>query len=426
MRQLVQNLLQSKVKKLIAKHKPRIVAVTGSVGKTSTKNAIATVLGGKFHVRASTENYNNEFGVPLAILGLKSPGRSALGWLKVLMHKEADFPQVLVLEFGVDRPGDMKALMDVAPPEVGVVTAVSPVHAEYFGTIEKLAEEKAALVVGLPASGLAVLNADDDRVAAFAAKSPSPVVTYGFRPADVQATEYQLGTREDFSFEPGEEFATTKFHVRTKNGEGDFALKNAIGKQQVSAALAAIAVGEHFGLTHDEMNARLAAYQAPPGRLRPIPGIKGTLILDDSYNAAPASTAAALAALSEFAPAEGRRRIAVLGDMAELGQYSETEHRNIGLQAAGAGVDLLICVGEKSRDMCRGADEAGMASEQVMSFPNSEEAGRWLDRSIRQGDIVLVKGSQSMRMEKVVKEIMAEPLRAPELLVRQYGKWLES
>ncbi len=426
MKQLVQNLLQSKVRKLIQKHKPRIIAVTGSVGKTSTKNAIAMVLSGKFRVRASTENYNNEFGVPLAILGLKSPGRSVRGWLKVLTYQEKDFPEVLVLEFGADRPGDIQKLCELVPPEIGVVTAVSPVHAEHFGTIEKLADEKAALVTHVPENGLVVLNADDDRVAAFASRTSAPVLTYGFRPADLQAIGYEVGVREDFSFDPGEEFSTTHVRVKSRNGEVDLTLKNTLGKAQVSAALAATAVGLHLGLSFDEIFKRLLSYQSPPGRLRPLPGIKGTLVLDDSYNAAPASTSSALSTLQEFSPFEGRRRIAVLGDMAELGQYSEAEHRNVGLQAASGGVDLLLCVGEKARDICRGAAEAGMEAEHVLEFSNAEEAGRWLDRNIKQGDIVLVKGSQSARMEKVVKDIMAEPTRAPELLVRQYGKWLEN
>jgi UDP-N-acetylmuramyl pentapeptide synthase len=426
MKKFFQNLLHSKVKKLIAKHKPRVIAVTGSVGKTSTKNTIATVLSGKFRVRASAENYNNEFGVPLAILGLKSPGRSPFGWLKVLTYQEKDFPEVLVLEFGADHPGDIHALCALVPPDIGVVTAISPVHVEHFGTIEKLAEEKAALVACLPANGLAVLNADDDRVAAFAKRSSAPVLTYGFRPADIQATEFQTAVREDVSFDPGEEFSTIRFHVQTTSEGVDLTLKNTLGRPQVSAALAAAAVGLHLGLSFDEIAARLLTYQSPPGRLRPLAGIKGTLVLDDSYNAAPASMAAALITLQAFSPVEGRRRIAVLGDMAELGQYSEAEHRNVGLQAAGGGVDTLLCVGEKARDICRGAIEAGMEAEHAIEFSTAEEAGRWLDRTITKGDIILVKGSQCMRMERVVKDIMAEPTHALELLVRQYGKWLES
>ncbi|HLD17916.1 MAG TPA: UDP-N-acetylmuramoyl-tripeptide--D-alanyl-D-alanine ligase [Patescibacteria group bacterium] len=423
MKRLIQSLLRHKAKRFLAKHKPRVVAVTGSVGKTSTRMAIALVLSGRFKVRTAPENYNNEFGVPLAILGLKSPGRSILGWLSVLLHREKDPPNVLVLEFGADRPGDIAALCDIVPPEVGVVTALSPVHAEYFENIEKLAEEKAILVERLPEDGLAVLNADDEQVSAFASKTRVSVIRYGFSSADVQAGPPTLSTREDFSFDPGETFCSLTFPVRGKTGEAAIFLPNVLGRQQATAALAAVAVGEHFGLTVGEMAETLKNYQVPPGRLRPIPGIKGTLILDDSYNAAPASVAAALRVLREFHPVESRRRIAVLGDMAELGQYREQEHRQIGLLVADA-ADVLACVGEKAKGISEGAREAGMDPDVIKEFLDVEDAGRWLDPFIKQGDVILVKGSQSSRMEKIVKEVMAEPLRASELLVRQYGKWI--
>ncbi|MFH1252863.1 MAG: Mur ligase family protein [Candidatus Uhrbacteria bacterium] len=426
MKKFIQTLIQFKAKRAVRKYKPRVVAITGSVGKTSTKNAIAAVLKAKFDVRAAEENYNNEFGVPLAILGEKSPGRSIFGWLKVLLKNEKPFPQVLVLEFGADKPGDIAELCALVSPEVGVVTPITSVHVEKYGSdMEKLAAEKRKLIESLSANGLAVLSGDDERVRNFAMVSKAPVVTYGFGSSAVQGRDLTIDTREDFSFEPGETFATTKFSIRTKNNSYEVVLKNALGRSQITAALAAIAVGEHFGLTAEEMLPVLAEVQPVVGRLCPLPGIKGSLIIDDSYNAAPASTASALKVLSHFAPREDRSRIAVLGDMSELGTHSEAEHRSIGLQAVSV-ADLLVCVGEKAKGIAAGAREAGMDATKIIELSNSIEAGRFMDRQIKQGDIVLVKGSQSMRMEKVVKDLMAEPLRASELLVRQYGKWLES
>ena len=426
MKKLFEKLIQLKAKQVIKKFKPRIVAITGSVGKTSTKNAIAAVLKTKFSVRVAEENYNNEFGVPFAILGAKSPGRSPLGWLKLLLKTEKFFPEILVLEFGADQPGDISALCDLAAPEIGVVTAITPVHVENYGSdIDGLVAEKRVLIERLKANGLAVLNGDDDRVRGMAMKSQAPILTYGVNSSDVQASNFAIETLKDFSFEHGETFATLGFHVRAKDQDFDAALKNALSRTQVLSALAAIAVGQYLGLTSEEMLKGLLTLEPVKGRLNPVLGIKGSLILDDSYNAAPASTSAALQVLSAFKPSENRRRIAVLGDMGELGIHSEAEHRNLGLQAAGAGIDLLYCVGEKSRDTARGALEAGMNQNQVREFSNSIDAGRHLDQEIKQGDIVLIKGSQSARMEKVVKDIMAEPLRAGELLVRQYGKWVE-
>jgi len=434
MKQLIQKLIQLKARRAIKKFKPRVVAITGSVGKTSTKNAIAAVLKKKFDVRVAEENYNNEFGVPLAILGEKSPGQSVFGWLKILFKCEKHFPQVLVLEFGADKPGDISALCELVLPEVGVVTAITPVHVENYGSdMEKLVAEKRKLIESLPANGLAVLNGDDERVRGFATMSKAPVVTYGFGSADVRGSETTIETRDDFSFEPGENFAKMKFEAFLKNyatplrrasgGTVAVVMKNSLGRGQALAALAAIAVGDYFGLMIEEILPALASLEPPTGRLCPLSGIKGSLIIDDSYNAAPASVSVALKVLSVFEPRENRRRIAVLGDMGELGTFSEAEHRNVGLQAASV-VDLLVCVGEKARDIANGAREAGLEVEKIREFTNSVEAGRYLDPEVKQGDIILIKGSQSMRMEKTVKDLMAEPARAGELLVRQYGKWL--
>jgi UDP-N-acetylmuramoyl-tripeptide--D-alanyl-D-alanine ligase len=160
--------------------------------------------------------------------------------------------------------------------------------------------------------------------------------------------------------------------------------------------------------------------------MNPIPGIKGSLILDASYNAAPASMGAALDVLASFTPQEGTRRIAVLGHMAELGQHSEQEHRLIGLKVGEVGVDLLLTVGELAGHIRQGAMEAGILEDHTQHVDSPEEAGRWLDREIRKGDIVLIKGSQSARTEKIVKDVMAQPLQAKDLLVRQEEIWLNT
>ncbi|MBI4435631.1 UDP-N-acetylmuramoyl-tripeptide--D-alanyl-D-alanine ligase [Candidatus Uhrbacteria bacterium] len=426
MKKLIQHAITKKAKKLLALHHPLIIAVTGSVGKTSVRNAIATVLSAKFRVGATIKNYNNEFGVPLTILGAESPGKSIFGWLRVLFSSSKSMPEVFVLEYGIDRPGDMKHLCEIAAPDIAVLTRISPVHAEYFRSIEELAEEKAGILAA--AKQLVVLNADDPRVLGLAGHANAPVLLYGFSDrADVVAGDYQLTTRDDFSFEPGEEFSTVRATVTLDEGERlELTLKNMLGRTAVSALLPAIAIAKHLGLTGEQILEKLPTTQFEPGRMNPIPGIKGSLIIDSSYNAAPASMVAALDVLAEFHPAEKARRIAVLGHMAELGSYSEQEHRMIGLKAGEIGVDLLLTVGELARDIRRGAIEAGIPEEHTQHFDLPLEAGRWLDREIHKGDIVLVKGSQSARTEKIVKDVMAEPLRAADLLVRQDGAWLAS
>jgi UDP-N-acetylmuramyl pentapeptide synthase len=434
MKTFVQKIIAWKAKKLIQQFQPKVVAVTGSVGKTSTRNAVAKVLEESFRVRTNPKNYNNEFGIPLTIIGVdESPGKSLLGWLKVFWKADKQmlfgndrYPNVLVLEYACDGPGDIAYLCDIAQPDVSILTAISPVHAKNFGSLDRLIDEKATLIECVKSGGQVFMNADDEQVMGVENRAAAPVKTFGMqRTADVSANDVVLETREDFSFEPGERFSEIHFDLRHENHEDEVVLCDLLGDGQVSAALAAAAVGFEMGLELPEIKAQLAKLDGQPGRLRPIAGVKGTLVLDDSYNAAPASVRQAVEVLSRFGVREEDQRIAALGEMAELGQYSEDEHRKMGALVAEKNIDVLVAVGEKSRDYLRGAKDAGMDAAQMQYFEDSHEAGRWLDNNIDQGDIVLVKGSQSSRMEKAVKDIMAEPLRAGELLVRQYGKWVE-
>jgi UDP-N-acetylmuramoyl-tripeptide--D-alanyl-D-alanine ligase len=425
MKAFIKNAIKNKARKLIETHQPIIIAVTGSVGKTSARNAIATVLSEKFRVRATYKNYNNEFGVPLTILGAPSPGRSVFGWLKILLSKPKNPPEVFVLEYAIDHPADMAYLLTIAKPNISVLTRISPVHAEYFRSVEQLAEEKAGLLEGTASNGLCVLNADDPRVMGLSGHASAPITSYGFNDqADLKVTNYQLETREDFSFEPGESFATMTVSTEFDNHDAlTFSLNNVLGHSGASSVLPAIICARHLGLSKSQILAGLPKIVLEPGRMNPIAGIKGSLLLDSSYNAAPASMKAALDVLAEFSPAEDAKRIAVLGHMAELGQYTEQEHRMIGMHAAETGVDMLITVGAVSVDTRRGAIEAGIPEDQTHQFENATEAGRWMDREVNKGDIVLIKGSQSARMERVVKDLMAEPMRAGELLVRQGEGW---
>lgn len=425
MKKFIQKLITKKTQKLLAQHKPFVIAVTGSVGKTSVRNAIATILSAKFRVAPTIKNYNNEFGVPLTILGARSPGKSIFGWLKILLSTPRTVPQVYVLEYGIDHPGDMTHLCDIASPNISVLTRISPVHAEFFASIPALAEEKAILLARTASDGLCILNADDSLVMGTSGHAAAPIITYGFsETAQIRASNYELTTRDDFSFEPGETFSTVTADVTTPDHDQmQLTLLNILGKANVSVFLPAIAIAKHLGLTHDEILSKISEVKLEPGRMNPIPGIKGSLILDASYNAAPASMLAALEVLRGFSPVERTRRIAVLGHMAELGPLSENEHRMLGMRAAEAGVDLLVTVGELSVHTQRGAIEAGLSELQTQHFSNSTDAGRWLDAQIKKGDIVLIKGSQSARMERVVKDLMAEPLKAEELLVRQEKSW---
>lgn len=422
-------LLANLARKQIAAHQPHVVAVTGSVGKTSTRTAITHALSARFRVRTAKKNYNNEIGVPLAILGETSPGRNAWEWVKILAHnwKEEDMPEYLVLEYGADKQGDIAHLCSIAKPEVAVITAVSPVHVANYPSLDALIEEKASLGDAVDENGLVVLNMDNEYTRNLKNRYRARVVTYGMHhPADIRAENVEFFTRKDGDgrFMPGEQFARLTATIITTAERAEICLTDCISETVLSSALAAIAVAQFYGVPlADAVHALEKQTRPVSGRLNPIPGIRGSLILDDSYNAAPASVMAALDVLPAFTPGETRDRyIAVLGDMAELGTHSEEEHRKVGRRVAEV-ANLFLAVGPNMRIAADEAIAAGMNRDAVEWFKDSTEAGRYLDHHVQGGDIVLIKGSQSMRMERAVKDIMAEPLKAEELLVRQESKW---
>ncbi len=428
MKKLVQKIIAGVAKRKLAKFNPVVIAVTGSVGKTSTRAAIALALGAKYRVRSPQKNYNNEFGLPLAILGEMSPGRDAWEWFKLWKRAVSmkSMPEYLVLEYGADKPGDISYLASIAKPDLAVITAISPVHLSNYPSLESLIEEKASLGDTVKTGGTVLLNANDGVVLLLQNRySGTEVMTYGIDAGDVMATNVTIETKLEESFDKGETFAVLHATLKTKNDSINISLKNCVSMGALSAAVAAVSVATKLGVPLSDAVMALEKGMMPiPGRLNPLPGIKGSLVLDDSYNAAPASVAVALDALLRFSPGEGRdRRIAVLGDMAELGSRTENEHRAIGRHAARA-CDLFIAVGPQMGLAVEEALAAGMPKERIERFSTSVEAGRYLDANIQQGDAILIKGSQSMRMEKAVKDIMAEPLRAPELLVRQEEYWL--
>lgn len=428
MKKVLQNALAGFAKTVIEREKPLVVGVTGSVGKTSTKEAIGAVLGGSFKIRVSPKNYNNELGLPLAILGLKSGGKSLFGWLgaflrgwRAAMMKAAGYPKILVLEMGVDRPGDLAKLMEIASPAIGVVTAVGEAHAEFFGSMDEIAKEKRTLVEKLPREGFAILNRDDDRVWSMAGRTRAKTVSFGFHDeADVRA----IGVSMNYAFgdEPGE--AGVHLKISYKGSMVPVFLPDVLGKQGIYAALAAAAVGLVQGLNLVEISDRLRGFVPPPGRMRAIPGIKWTMLIDDTYNASPMSAFAALDVLRQIPVASGDdKKFAVLGDMLELGPLSVQGHMDVGRMAVDC-ADTLVFVGEKMGDAEKAALGAGAPADSVFHFGSPEEAGRFVQDRMKKGDVVLVKGSQGMRMERVVKELMADPLAAPKLLVRQDADWV--
>lgn len=421
-------ILRSLSKKIIRKYHPDVIGITGSVGKTSSKEAIYLVLKTKFNIRKSFKNYNNEVGIPLAIIGVeKSPNHSLVGWvqviakaIKLLCITEQNYPEILVLEMGADKPGDISYLTDIAPCKVGVLTYISHAHTEAFKTIKKIAQEKRVIISHLQRDGFAILNYDNELVMQNANMTKAEVVTFGFKNgANFQATDINIILNEKTAWPSGLNFKL--------NYEGNIVpvfLPGAIATHLIPSALSAIAVGHILGINVVEAATALRALEPLPGHMCIIDGIKNTLLIDDTYNSSPEAVKSALSTLSKITTQNNGKRIAVLADMLELGGETENAHREVGLKVGELGVDFLITVGEASKHTAAAAREAGMDDDQIASFANSESAGKFLQEKLHQGDTVLIKGSQSMRMEKIVKEVMAEPLEAQKLLVRQTDEWM--
>lgn len=423
-------LLADLAQQVIERYQPEVIGITGSVGKTSTKDAIACVLGQRFSIRVSSGNYNNELGVPLAILGGTTHGQSVFGWLgelwraKRLSKGGASYPDIVILEMGADKPGDIERLVQIAPPRIGVLTAIAPTHLEFFGTIEAVAAEKAKIITHLPSGGFAVRNGDDERVMAIAVPDDVISTSYGTDPkTEVRATGIAIKTGRIPQPDgiTKEAVLGTACTIHYEGLKQSLLLKNLIGPQHIMAALAATAVGLAYGLTLPDIAARLEQYQGPRGRMRLINGHNRSVLIDDSYNSSPDAAIAALDALKKFPKAN--RRIAVLGYMAELGDYELEAHEDVGKHAAGC-VDLLIGVGSTAATYAEAAKRAKLDPDAIVTVADAAAASQWLRDQLQPGDVVLIKGSQVSRMERVTKALMAEPLRAPELLVRQSEEWL--
>jgi len=425
MRKILLNILKYILKQLarlfIFRYQPEIIGITGSVGKTSTKEAVKAVLEKDFNVRAASKNFNNELGLPLTILGDWRESGGWFFWLKViicsiknLIFKSRAYPKILILEYGVDRPNDMKYLLSIAKPKIGIVTALGeiPVHIEFFSNIQSLVREKSKLIAQLPATGFGLLNIDDRFVWEMREQSRAPIVSFGFSEmADIKISNFEN------HFEKG--IGGISFKLSYGGNAVPIKIENTLGRSQAYAAAAAAGVGLILGMNLVKISEALHFYQSPPGRLKIIPGLKESFIIDDTYNAAPLSTINALSTLKEL---KGARKIAVLGDMLEIGKYTVSSHETVGRLAAKI-VDLLIVVGFKAKFIAEAASKTGLSTKSIFVFTSLAETANFLKQKIKKGDIILVKGSQAVRLEKVVKALMKEPEKAENLLVRQNKQW---
>ncbi|MBP7831795.1 MAG: UDP-N-acetylmuramoyl-tripeptide--D-alanyl-D-alanine ligase [Candidatus Pacebacteria bacterium] len=419
-------LIRKEAKAVLKKYKPKVVLITGSIGKTSTKDAIFAVLSQFAHVRKSEKSYNSDFGIPLSILGLESGWRNPLLWagnllkgLKLIISKQKTYPEWLVLEVGARKPGDIQAAAGWVKADVVVMTAIgsTPPHIEFYESLQHLVEEKATLIRDLRKSGTFIVNADDPLAFDMQSKTDRPVISYGESAhATIQASHLSIHYSQAAEVPAG-----ISFKAKIGNSSIPVNMRWVFGKNHMYAAIAALAVAhsQHFDLL--KAAKALEAYEVPNGRMRLIDGVRGTFIIDDSYNASPQPMESAIETLGNI-QATGRK-IAVIGDMLELGKFTEDAHRRAGAKVAEA-ADMLLTVGIRAKFVSAEAAEHGMKKTAMRHVSNATEAGEYLKDKLEKGDVVLVKGSQAMRMERVVKKIMAHPELAPRLLVRQENEWL--
>ena len=353
----------------------RVIGITGSVGKSTSKEAIAQVLSQRYTTLKSAANLNNEIGLPLSILKL-TPG-----------HQRA------VLEMGFYVPGEIKLLCDIALPQVGVITNIGTVHAERAGSQEMIATGKGELVEALPASpqGIAILNFDDPFIRPMKNRTKAQVFYYGMSP------EADLWADEVSSF--GLEGIRLRIHYKNETLHLRVPM---IGRHSVETVLRAASVGLVEGLTWDEIIHGLQENQAQL-RLSAIRAKSGALIIDDTYNASPESTLAALNLLSEL---QGRK-IAVLGDMLELGQYEREGHEKVGFRAAQV-VDVLVTLGQRAHIISQSARMAGLDQAAIFENEDTGTVINWLNENLRSNDAVLVKGSRGLRMERIIMALEVE------------------
>lgn len=355
-----------------------IIAITGSVGKTTTKEAIAQVLGQKFPVKKTAANLDPLFNIPQTILKLR-PG-----------------DQKLILEMGIEYPGEMDFYLSLVRPKIGILTQIAWTHTEFLEDINGVAQEKGKLLEILPENGWAVLNWDDPWIQKLAPKTSAQILRYGIEEKNCQLWAENINPRgfKGYSFT-----LKIKLDKRVNEGEAMAISWPLLGKHNLYVALAAAAVGKIFRLTLEEIKRGLEEMTPQPGRLNILRGPKESLILDDSYNANPAAAVAALEVLKEL---PGKRKIAVLGEMRELGKYRHKGHRLVGQKVAEVGVSLLFTLGDLTSFICEAAKKNGLGKDQIFLARNFSQLTQKLKKTLRKGDLLLIKGSRATQMEKIV------------------------
>ena len=410
-KKLIAKKLARKVQKLLQENEIKVIAVTGSVGKTSAKSAIGKLLSSQFQVRFSEDSYNTDIGLPLSFFGLKAPSPlwDPMAWRRIfqkITNISKHYPyEVVVLEMADDEVEDMLELLKVIKPDIGVVTAVAPVHMERMINMDKVVRDNWKIA---SSAKQVVYNADYSHLRNLAKKGKKSL-GYGLKFGQVKFTNI---VRNKDGYLSAELVINKQSHdLKTKM----------VGTQNLGSLLAAASVGQLLGMSTNAIAKGLEKIQGVNGRMNLLKGVNGSKIIDDSYNSSPEAVKSALQVLDEIG---GSKRIAVLGNMNELGSESKTEHYGIGLAAAKSS-DMLVVIGKDAEiHTVAGAKAGGMNSDDIKIFKTPYEIGHFLKRIVSKNDIVLVKGSQNGVFVEEVSRILLDPELKPEsVLVRQTKTW---
>lgn len=417
-------ILTLEAKYTLKKYKPKIVAVTGSVGKTSTKDAIFTALSTNFHVRKSMKSYNSDIGIPLTILGLPNGWSNYKVWLSniwkgfQIIVKKNEYPEWLVLEVGADRPGDIEKVAKWIRPDISVITKIGkvPVHIEFYKSVDEVIKEKSNLVKYLKSEGTLIINSDDEDVVNLKSLTSAKYLSYGMENKSDVFASFPSVMYDENSFPKG-----MSIKVDIDGNSVPVLILRALGRQHVYPVLAAFAVGKALNLNLLKLAEAFKDHEPPVGRMNIIKGKNNTIILDDTYNSSPLALEEGINVMKSL-ETKGRK-IAILGDMLELGKHSVDEHKRLGDMAVKV-FDKVIAVGLRARDFVSSALVKKTTAKKVFHFSSSKETCENIDDKIKEGDIIYIKGSQGARMERVVERLMQNPEKKSELLVRQEEEWL--
>lgn len=431
LKKIIAHILKLESKLVLLKYKPKIIAITGSVGKTSTKDAVYAVLSKVAHVRKSEKSYNSEIGLPLTILGVPNGWNNPFIWLSNILKGlwlivgPCKYPKWLVLEVGVGKPDDMHKTALWLKTDVVIITAIgeTPAHIEFFSSRKNLIDEKSKLIKTLKKDGFLILNADDPDVLEMKTKTKNLTITYGFKEGSniLGSQDSILYSDPGLSVQIGEPEGIV-FRVDEGGSSLPVIIEGVFGRNHVYASLAALALASMLKLNMINVIDSLKNYDVPAGRMRLLRGINNSMIIDDTYNSSPFACESALKTLGEV-KSRGRK-IAILGDMLELGKHTEEAHENIG-KIAKENCDILVVVGPRAQGIKFGAEKAEMNPKNIYEFTNSFQAGEFIKTFVQKGDLILIKGSQGVRMERVVEAILLEKENKEKLLVRQESEWLD-